>query len=49
MTERLIAYQAGYDAYFGPIKGKTNPYPEASKQAGDWQDGFEHAQADLAW
>lgn len=46
---RSIAYRIGYDAYLGPMKDKTNPYPENSEQANEWQAGFNHAQADCAW
>jgi hypothetical protein len=47
--EKTAAYELGYDAYLGPIKGKTNPFHEESKEFAEWWRGFNAAQADMAW
>lgn len=47
--EHSAAYQQGYDAYTGPIKGKLNPYPPDTQESSDWYDGFDAADSDWAW
>lgn len=46
--EKSAAFQLGYDAYLGPMKGKKNPHPEGSQAHDDWWEGFDAAQADCA-
>lgn len=46
--DRSAAFQRGYDAYLGPMKGKANPYAEGTKDHDDWWEGFNVAQADCA-
>jgi hypothetical protein len=43
------AYQRGYAAYLGPMRGKTNPFPVNSPEFERWGEGFWIAQADAAW
>jgi hypothetical protein len=47
--EHSEAYQKGYDAYLGSMKDKVNPYRPDSRDADEWQAGYNHAQADCAW
>jgi hypothetical protein len=49
LMNKSVAYQYGYQAYLGPAKGKTNPYPPGTAEEREWQDGFDTAQADCAW
>jgi hypothetical protein len=42
------AFELGYDAYLGPMKGKKNPYQEGTAEHDDWWEGFNNAQADYS-
>lgn len=46
---KSAAYQLGYDAYLGPMRSKTNPYPMGTADHGDWWCGFNASQADHSW
>jgi ribosome modulation factor len=46
--QRSPAYTQGYEAYLGPMRDKTNPYPEGSEQHSQWWEGFNNAQADYS-
>jgi hypothetical protein len=42
------AFTTGYDAYLGPMKERTNPYPDGTPEHSEWWAGFNSAQADCA-
>lgn len=46
MNERSAAYHTGYEAYNQGQAYNTNPYPDGSFDADEWDSGWRDADAD---